>query len=427
MNKEKLKIRFSELKDYLTLFIFGISGAIPLSLISSTLKVFLNEQGFSLELIGALSLLTLPYSLKFLFAPFIDSLSIPWLSRKIGQRKSWIVCSQILIIIFITLLGTFGTSQSLSIICFLALGLAFASACQDVVIDGYRIELVSHERQALITSFYIYGYRIGLLISGGLALFLADHLAWQVVYWVMALFMAICLAATLFVKESRNNWQEKKRGFFIWFHDFVISPFADFAKKPKWLIILAFIASFKLADGFAGNLTAVFLREIGFSKTELATIFKTFGLFATMTGAVLGGIAVKKIGLSKCLWITIIMQGLSNLNFSLQALIGHDVTFLYWVILVENLSGGIGDAVFVAYLSGLCNRNFSATQYALFSSFASSSRSFFSASAGVYAQTLGWYNFFLLTAILALPTLVLMSLIHRNTQKPSKSRLKSDA
>lgn len=420
MNKKKLETSFNELKNYFTIFFLGVSASIPLSLISSTLKVFLNDEGLSLEFIGSLSLLTVPYSLKFLFAPIIDSCKIPFLSKKIGHRKSWIICSQILLAGLISLLGFFAPTGSALLIFSCGLLLAFASSCQDVVIDGYRIELFEEKLQAIAASFYIYGYRLGLLISGALALFLADRLAWQLVYLIMGMILLFCTIATLLAKESRPNWESKRQNLLEWFKQFVATPLGDFIKRPNWIITLLFITSFKLADGFAGNLMATFLREIGFNKTELAAILKTFGLVATMFGVLIGGLMVRKIGLGRCLWIAIALQGLSNLAFSLQAQLGHNIEILYWVIFVENLSGGIGDAVFIAYLSSLCNRQFSATQYALLSSFATLSRSVLAASAGIYADLFGWYKFFLLTSVLALPSLILLAIINKNLLQSSK-------
>ena len=401
-------------KNFIIIFFFGISSGLPISLILSTLKPLLVDQGFDLKTIGFFSLVSIPYSLKFFVSPFIDSKSLGILTKIFGQRKSWIILSQILLVIFIASLGMVQITQSLQLIAIFAVLIGIASATQDIVIDAYRIEITSVQNQGLASSFYVYGYRLGMLISGALALALSEKISWQAVYILMAIFMSCCFITTLVANESRENWQPKKYKFFEWFKNFVIEPFHDFTRHNNWLLILIFIVLFKLTDIFAGNLTLPFLMEVGFSKIEIAGITKTFGLFATLFGVLIGGILVKKIGIIKSLWIAIIMQGVSNLAFSYLALEGRNTDLLYLVIFIENSSGGIGDSVFVAYLSSLCNVTFSATQYSLLSSLASFSRSFLSASAGIFAESLGWFGFFIFSTILAIPCIILLFIITFN-------------
>ena len=401
-------------KNFTIIFFFGISSGLPISLILSTLKSLLVDKGFDLKTIGFFSLVALPYSLKFFVSPIIDSKAIPLLTKKFGQRKSWIILSQFFLVIFIFGLGVVQVSNSLFLIATLAMLIGIASATQDIVIDAYRIELIKKESQGLASSFYVYGYRVGMLISGALALALADFMEWHSVYILMALFMSANFLVSFVADESRKNWHSKKYNFHQWFQGFVIEPFIDFTRHNNWLLILFFIILFKLTDIFAGNLTLPFLMEIGFSKVEIATIIKTFGLFATLFGVLIGGILVKKIGLIKSLWIAIIMQAISNLAFAYLALKGNDAKLLYLVVFIENSSGGIGDSVFVAYLSSLCNIAFSATQYALLSSLASFSRSFLSASGGIFAQQLGWFSFFVFSTFLAIPCVLLLFFITFN-------------
>jgi len=395
-------------KNFAVIFFLGISSGIPLALILSTLKAFLLEKGFDLKTIGFFSLVALPYSLKIFFAPIIDSCKIPFLTRILGQRKSWIILTQFLLVAFIASLGVSGVFSNLSMIAIFAVLIGFASASQDIVIDAYRIELIEKDSQGLAASFYVYGYRIGLLISGALALVIAEFLGWDAVYFFMAVFMATCLFLTIFIEETRKNWEAKKENFFSWFKDFVIAPMRDLTNHQLWFVILLFIILFKLTDAFAGSLTLPFLLETGFSKIEIAKIAKTFGLFATLAGALCGGLMIKKFHITKALWIAALMQMFSNLAFAYQAQIGYDPTTLYFVIFIENFSGGIGDAAFVAYLSGLCNIAFSATQYALLTSLAATARSFLTSSAGIFAQDLGWYKFFIFSTFLALPALILL-------------------
>ncbi len=402
------------IKNLSFIFFLGISSGLPLALVLSTLKALLLDKGFDLKTIGFFSLVSIPYSLKIFFAPFIDSYGVPVLTKIFGQRKSWIILSQIFLVIFISLLGISGIANNLTAIATFSFLLAFASASQDIVIDGYRIELIKKENQGLAASFYVYGYRIGMLISGALALVLAEIFGWNCVYFIMAAIMIAAIFVTFFADETRKNWQQKKYNLKEWFEVAVISPFADFIKHKKWYIILAFIVCFKLGDSFAGNLTLPFLIDIGFSKIEIAKIVKTFGLFATLFGVFIGGILAKKFGIMKSLWIAGSVQMLSNLAFSYLAKIGYNNDILYFVVFVENFSGGIGDSVFVAYLSSLCNISFSATQYALLISFASIARSFLSASAGVFAAVLGWYEFFIFSTFLAIPGLLFLAWINRS-------------
>lgn len=400
-------------KNFAIIFFLGISSGLPIVLILSTLKALLLEQGFDLKTIGFFALVSLPYSLKFCFAPIIDSCPVPFLTKIFGQRKSWIILSQLSLVIFIAALGSAGISENLSAIAVLALLTAFSSASQDIVIDGYRIELLDKDNQGLAASFYVYGYRIGMLISGAGALALSEILSWNIVYYIMSAFMVAAIIVTIFADETRKAFQIKSHDFATWFKYSVIEPFSDFARHKSWFIILVFVVLFKLGDAFAGNLTLPFLLEAGFSKIEIASIAKTFGLFATLIGIFAGGLLVKKIGIIKSLWIAGIMQMLSNLTFSYLSTVGHDTNILYLVIFAENFSGGIGDAVFVAYLSGLCTIAFSATQYALLVSFATLARSVLTSSSGVFAQSLGWYNFFILSTFLAIPGLIFLAFLSK--------------
>ena len=398
-------------KNFSIIFFLGIASGLPLALILSTLKALLLEKGFDLKTIGFFSLVGLPYTLKIFFAPIIDSCPVPFLTKILGQRKSWIILNQLLLVLFISLLGAAGIAGNISSIAVFAFLVAFASASQDIVIDGYRIELIEKENQGLAASFYVYGYRIGMLVSGAGALVIAELVSWDAVYFVMSGFMLTSIFVTILADETRKNFKQKDHDFFSWFKHYVFDPLRDLTNHDKWYVILAFIICFKLGDAFAGSLTLPFLLEIGFSKIEIASIVKTFGLFATLFGVFIGGVFVKKVGITKSLWIAALAQMLSNLAFSYLSKIGYNQEILYGVIFIENFSGGIGDTVFVAYLSALCNTNFSATQYAVLVSFATLARSLLTASAGIFAQALGWHEFFILSTFLAVPGLIFLGLL----------------
>ena len=396
------------LKNFAIISALGLVSGLPLALILSTLKASLLDNGFDLKTIGFFSLISIPYSLKLLVAPFVDSYKIPVLSSYLGQRRSWMIASQILLIIAIALLGFSVNQGEISKIAFMALSVAILSATQDIIIDAYRIELIKKEDQGLAASFYIYGYRIGLLISGAGALVLAEIYSWSSVYFIMSAIMVSAIFVTIIAGEIKGKKRSKKYKLITRIKRTFTFPLLEFFKRKHALIIVGFIIFFKLPDSFAGNLSLTFLLDIGYSKVEVAAILKTFGLFATLFGVFVGGVLVKKIGLHKTLWVAGFMQMFSNLAFCYIAKIGVDVSALYPVIFIENFSGGIGDVALVAYLSSLCKVGFSATQYALLASLASVTRSLVSSSSGIYAQMFGWYNFFLFSAILGLPALIFL-------------------
>ena len=404
-------------KNFLVIFFLGISSGIPITLILSTLKALLVDKGFDLQIIGFLSLVSLPYSLKIFVAPIVDSMAVPYFTKKLGNRRSWIFSTQILLAILIFLLGIFGEIASLKGIALLSFLVACVSATQDIVIDGYRIELIKKEEQALASGYYIYGYRIGMLISGSLALALSDKIRWDLVYLAMSGFMLLCIFPTLFAKETRVNWHPRQYHFKIWFIKFIIRPLRNFSSRKNWISILFFIVLFKLADAFVGNLTLPFLLEIGYSKTEIATILKTFGLFAILVGIYFGGIISKKIGIHKALWLATILQALSNFSFIYLVVTEKSISSLYAIVFIENFCGGIGDVIFVGYLSSICNLKFSSTQYALFSSISSIARSVLSSSSGFYASYFGWINFFIFSGLLAIPAIALLIILNKNNNK----------
>ena len=401
-------------KNFLIIFFLGISSGIPITLILSTLKALLFDKGFDIKVVGFLSLVSLPYSLKIFVAPVVDSMAVPYLTKRFGNRRSWIIFTQILLAILIFSLGIFGEMVSLKGIVILSFLVACVSATQDIVIDGYRIELIKKDEQILASGFYIYGYRVGMLISGSLALALSDKIRWDLVYFLMSGFMLLCIIATFFAKESRMNWHPRKYHFKIWFVKFIILPLKNFSTRKNWVTILFFIVLFKLADAFVGNLTLPFLLEIGYTKTEIATILKTFGLFAILVGVYAGGIISKKIGIHRALWLATILQALSNLSFIYLATADKSLSSLYVVVFIENFCGGIGDVIFVGYLGSICNLKFSSTQYALFSSISSISRSALSSFSGFYASSFGWVSFFIFSGLLAIPAIALLIILNKN-------------
>jgi len=420
-------------KNFFIITCLGFVAGLPLALILSTLKATLFESGFDLTTIGFLSLLSLPYSLKMFVAPAFDCFSVSFLYKKFGQKKSWILVMQLLLIITCFGLSWAVLQNNLWLITIFALLIAVFSACQDIVIDAYRIESFTLQDQGIATMLYIYGYRLGMLVSGGFALYLATTLPWYAVYAVMGC-LIFCFMIFLIItnqhEDEKNILSTNKKDVFKQAWLFIIDAYRDLINKNKWYFILLFIIFFKLTDAFAGNMIMPFLLDIGYSKKELATILKTCGLFATLFGVFLGAILVKKIKMQHLLYLALILQATSNLAFCYLAKenqqyitllnFNFDINLLL-VVLIENISGGIGDVVFVAYLTSLCNKNFSATQYALFTSLGSLARSFLASSAGIYANYLGWYDFFVFSVFLVIPALAFLFLIGKNSNVSQKS------
>lgn len=403
--------------DIVIIFGLGLVCGLPIAMLLSTLKVFLVDLHIDIKTIGAFSLLSLPYSLKFLWAPVLDSVSLPFLTQRFGKRRAWMILTQILLFILIAFLGVVGIGNNLWAIFIVACLIAITSATQDMAVDAYRIETIKPEDQGLAATFYVYGYRLGMLVSGAGALYLSSKTSWQLVYLNIASVMLFGVAVTLLAKENLQlieTIQKSQRTFMNWLKTSMIEPLSELLRRKNWYIIFPFVIAFKLCDAFSGSLTLPFLLDVGFSKVEIAVIVKTFGLCATLVGALIGGILVKRVGLMKSLWVAAILQMLSNLAFSYQASVGHNIPVLYLAIFAENFSGGIGDTIFIAYLSSLCNKTFAATDYAILVSFASLGRSLFSSTAGYFAAYFGWVHFFFFSTLLGLPALILLFFLRKN-------------
>jgi MFS transporter, PAT family, beta-lactamase induction signal transducer AmpG len=413
-------LEFTGLKTYsdkklIIILFLGFASGLPLVLLLSTLSIWLMEVGVNKTNIGLFALSTTPYTIKFLWAPIIDSIKLPILDQILGRRRSWIIFSQILLIFSIVLLASSdpGVNIKFTVICTIIV--AFASATQDIVIDAYRIESVSSEKQAAAAAMSVCGYRLGMLFSGAGALIIANYYSWQNVYVIMALAIIPVSIITLFAPDPKNTKaQIKDKDYLSWCKNHLIAPFKNFISNDKWLIILVFIMIYKLGDAFAGIMTNPFLIELGFTKSEIAIIVKSFGLAATLFGAFFGGLLASKYSIIKSLLIAGVLQLLTNFIFCIQALIGHNNLFLAVTIGAENFAGGMGTIIFIAYISRLCHINYTATQYALLSSFAAFSRTWFSASSGWFADKLDWVNFFIFSAILAIPGILMLIILSKS-------------
>jgi len=411
-------------RPVLAIIFLGFSAGIPLALTGQTLSVWMKEAGVSLTTIGLFALVGTPYVFKFLWAPLIDATRVPLLGRWLGRRRGWLVATQLLLIAAIVGLGAVDPVAEPVLTVMLALLVAFASASQDIVIDAFRVEYLAEHQQAAGVATYSAGYRVAMLVSTAgmfeiVSYFqdsgLAGNAGWAFGYLVMAAFVVIGIFTVFSLPEpppptiadaSPSIGQRLSNA--VW------APFAEFLSRDGWLAILLFVTLFKFGDAFAGIMTAPFVLDIGFDKTDYGRIVKVFGLFATMVGALLGGWAVAALGTRASLWIAAIVQALSNLMFVALAYVGADYTMLVATIAVENSTGSFGSIVFVAYLAGLCrDRAFTATQYALLSALAAVGRTILSSSAGVFAEGLGWPLFFVLTTAAAIPGILFLAWISR--------------
>ena len=403
----------------LAILFLGFSSGLPLALTGSTLQAWLTEEGVSLTSIGLFAAVGLPYTLKFLWAPLIDAVPIPWLSARLGRRRAWLLASQLLLMLSIIGLGATVPGRDPVSTALLALLVAFCSATQDIVIDAFRIESLEESKQAAGMADYVAGYRVAMLVSAAGALELASAFQrdgqagvapWFGTYAIMAALMLVGMATVLMSHEPSVARPTMPGSLQTRFGAVVRDPFADFIRRPGWLLILLFVVFFKFGDALAGNMTAAFvLRGVGFEKTEYARVVKVFGFAAVLIGGFVGGWVYRVAGTVRSLWIAGVVQMISNLLFVWQARVGRDLSALMLTIGAENLAGGLGSVIFVAYLSGLCrNRAYTATQYALLSALAAVGRTLLASSGGWFAEELGWVSFFLLTTAAALPGLALL-------------------
>jgi len=383
----------------LVTFFLGISSGIPLLITGSTLQAWMTDEKVNLAVIGMFSLVGLPYTVKFLWSPFLDRYVPPFL----GRRRGWMLISQILLLFAIGAFYLVRPAESPWIVAFLASLVSFFSASQDIVIDAYRRELLRDEELGLGSSFASNGYRIGMLISGAFALFLADRIPWNYVYLLLAASLFIGMITTFLGPNPDGQIIPPKT-----IREAVIEPFTDYFRRRGAFEILAFILLYKIGDVMAANMTTPFILKIGFSKTDLAVVAKTFGIIAIIVGGLLGGILLLRMGLHSALWIFGILQACSTLAFSVLASAGHKYSVLVATVAFENFTSGMGASAFIAFMASLCNKRFTATQYALLSSLMGIPRVIIASPTGYLAERVGWVHFFVFCTLVAIPGLALL-------------------
>ncbi|MBO6289184.1 MAG: MFS transporter [Alphaproteobacteria bacterium] len=407
-------------KRMIIMLLLGFSSGFPLPLVFGTLSFLLKDYGIAYASIGAISLVKIPYSLKWLWSPVVDNVKIPWL-YKIGRRRSWALITQILLGISIFLMSTVNPQQHLYQMAVFAFITSFLSATQDIILDAYRVESFNKEPEKLSSgvAVFVLGYRFGLIFSGAGAIYLASKISWSAVYVIMSLGILIGLAAIIFSKEAIEykyqiiNFDVKNIKKF--FNNSLIEPFKNFIKNESWFWILAFIFTYRLSDSYFGPMSNPFYDDLGFTKEEIAFVTKIYSIIMTIIGGLLGGILVLKLGMRKSLLLFGFTQCITTSLFSLQAYYGHNMPLFMVIVALEYLSSGLATTAFVAYISSLCNKLYTATQYALLSSVMSLSRDLFSATSGVvyqYAENLypncGWIIFFIISGLMSLPSIFIV-------------------
>ena len=476
-----------------TLLFLGFSAGIPLLLIFSSLSLWLREAGVERATVTYFSWAALGFSFKFVWAPLVDQIPVPLLTRWLGRRRGWILLGQLAIILSIILMASVDPQSgpnSLSLMAVAAVMLGFSAATQDIAIDAYRIESAEADLQALMSATYIAGYRIGMLVSGAGSLFIADWLgsdrdgylyqAWQSTYWLMAMVMLVGVLTTLTIPEPARQSQQKLTensdgylsillffvlvvGVFIasiylssplpsairlllaiavaWvfalglvkmriieysvLNQTYIVPVQDFFQRyglSLAFLLLALIGLYRISDIVLGVISNVFYQDLGFSKPEIASVVKTFGLLMTIVGGFMGGLLSMRFGVIRVLFLGGVLSAVTNLLFMVLAAKGHDITWLYIVISADNLSAGIASAAFVAFLSSLTNISFTATQYAIFTSLMTFLPKVLGGYSGTMVDGMGYPNFFLATALMGVPVLVLIAFVGRRQQFSFKLR-----
>jgi len=395
--KSIIKVVFS--RRMLVAFVMGFSSGLPLLLTLGVLQAWMKEKNVDLTLIGLITLVQLPYTWKFIWAPLLDRFTLPWL----GRRRGWLLTAQLLLILSICALGYSDPVDNVGLMVAAAILVAFFSATQDIVIDAYRREDLPDEELGLGSSMYIYGYRLGMLLAGGGGLIMADHMPYSTVYLIMAACILPGILTTLLTPEPEITVGAPRT-----MKEAVVNPLVEYFSRDNAIWILLFILLYKIGDSMASAITTPFYLDIGFTKTDIGTVVKFFGTGATLAGAFLGGAILLKLGINRSLWIFGVLQALSTACFAILARIGHSIPALSGVIAFENLSSGMGTAAFVAFMASITNKKFTATQYALLTSLIGVPRSVASSVTGFMAKHIGWESFFIFCALVAIPGMLLL-------------------
>ena len=417
----------------LRMFTLGFSAGLPLLLVLGTLSFWLREAGIDRTTIGYLSWVGLAYGFKWVWAPLVDRMPIPPLTTLLGRRRGWLLLSQMLVMAGLVGMAFNDPQQSLQPVVWCALAVAFGSATQDIALDAFRIESADADHQAALAASYQTGYRLAMIWAGAGVLWLASraetapvagavnaaqayqHGAWQTAYLVMAASMLVGVITVLLSPEPVHRPLPPARNAAEWLQGALVEPFADFLRRYRGqaVLILALIATYRISDVVMGIMANPFYVDMGFTKAEVAAVTKIYGVIMTLAGAFLGGALAMRFGVMRVLMLGAVLSAASNLLFAWLAGFGHSVTGLIFVVSADNLAGGIASAAFIAYLSSLTNVNYSATQYALFSSMMLLLPKWVAGFSGRYVDAFGYEQFFVTTALMGVPVLALVWLASR--------------
>lgn len=400
----------------LVALLMGFSSGLPLLLTGSLLQAWMQRVGVDLGTIGLFALVGLPYTLKFLWAPLVDR----YVPLPLGRRRGWLLIFQVVLTGAIGAMGFTRPAAAPLVVAAVSLLVTFFSASQDIVIDAYRRESLSDDEQGLGAALYVNGYRLGMLLASSGGLILADHVPFETVYLVMASAMAVGILTTIFAREpavAEGTPQTLMQA--------VVEPFVEYFTRRDAVLILVFILLYKLGDAMATQMTTPFYLQTGFTMTEVGTIAKLFGFWATVGGGLLGGVVILRLGIYRSLWAFGILQALSTACFALLVHTGPDLSALAGVIGFENLASGMGTAAFIAFMASLADRKFTATQYALLSSLIGVPRTLFAAPTGFMAESLGWFDFFIICSLIAIPGLLMLIRFRSWLQPPAGESIAS--
>ena len=383
----------------LVALLMGFACGLPLLLTITVLQAWMKEQGVDLTVIGMISLVGLPYTLKFLWAPVLDRFTLPFL----GRRRGWLLVAQVALMFSISGLGFTDPGKNPWMMAFAAFLVTFFSASQDIVVDAYRREDLPDEELGLGSSLYVNGYRVGMLLASGGGLIMADHMPFFMVYQIMAACLLPGVVTTLLAPEPKiyEGTPETLR-------EAVFDPLIEYFSRRGALWILAFILFYKIGDTMAGAMTIPFYLDIGFSKTQIGTVVKLFGFWATVAGTLIGGVIMLRLEINRSLWIFGFLQAASTAGFAVLARVGNSLPLLSTVIAFENLSSGMGTAAFIAFMASITHKKFTATQYALLSSLMGIPRVMASAPTGFFVKCMGWPSFFIACTLIAAPGMLLL-------------------
>jgi len=404
--------------------LLGFASGLPLALTSGTLQAWMTVEGLDLKTIGFMTLVGQAYVFKFLWSPLLDRYPLPAAGRWFGRRRGWLIAFQLALAAALGAMALFEPRNSLGALAALAVLVAFLSASQDIVYDAWRTDALLPAERGAGAALNVTGYRLAMLVSGGLALWLADAwLGFRGTYALMALLMLAGVAGTLLAPEPQGSVAAAPRSL----AEAVVGPMRAFFGRPWAVGFLLLIVLYKLGDAFAGALTTTFLiRGVGFSAGEVGLVNKSFGLLATIVGALAGGALMARLGLWRSLFLFGVAQMVSNLAYWALAVLPRDLATMAGAVAIENLCGGLGTAAFVALLTALCDRRFSATQYALLSALSAVGRVYVGPASGYLVEAIGWDSFFLSTVAIAVPGLGLLALMRGRVQRLEDSPASSD-